>query len=323
MTHQLQSTIRKPTLPLTHRMLAVAMLAMMVSHAQAATLKSEAVVAGSNLTVGDVFDGAGTYAGYALAPAPAPGKTVVLRAADLSRVATTFGLDWKPASGLEQIAVKSAREAVDRAALLAALTTAAADANIELQLPESLGQLFTPAGQSADITVESISIDDRRQTFSARIAVPTADGVSRIQQISGRAFAQVDVPVLKTALKTGDIISDADIDYIKRRKGSVPADTLMTADALIGHTPRRMASAGQPLQSNDLELPTLVKKGQLVTVTLKSGVIALSLQGRAMQSGSTGDMVRILNTASNQVIEATVTGAQTVAVTPPSATLLN
>lgn len=318
-----QHTQDKTTITFKHKLLAVAMMALMVSHAEAATLKSEALVTGANLTVGDLFDDAGRHADYALAPAPAPGKTMVLRVRDLARVASTFGIDWQPETGLEQVTVKSARESVDRAELLKALTAAAGDAHLDLQLPDHLNNLAVPAGRAGEMTVETISIDDTRQSFTARIALPTDAGSQRIETVSGRAFRVIEVPVLKSAMKSGDLIGQGDIEYARLRRDVVPADTLLNAEQLVGMTPRRTAPAGKALQAMDLDAPMLVRKGQLVTVTLKNGPIALSLQGRAMQNGSQGDAVRILNTASNQIVEGVVTGSQKVAVLPPAKALLN
>ncbi len=318
-----QYTQDKATITFKHKLLAVAMMALMVSHAEAATLKSEALVAGANLTVGDLFDDAGQHASYALAPAPAPGKSMILRVRDLARVADTFGIDWQPQTGLEQVTVKSARESIDRAELLKALTAAAGDAQVDLQLPDHLNNFAVPAGRAGELAVETISIDDTRQAFTARIALPAADGSQRIETLTGRAFRLIDVPVLKSAMKGGDVIGNADIEYVRLRRDMVPADALLNAEQLVGMTPRRTAPAGKALQAIDLDAPMLVRKGQLVTVTLKNGPIALSLQGRAMQNGSEGDTVRILNTASNQMVEGVVSGMQTVTVAPPVKALLN
>lgn len=316
-------TQEKTTITFKHKLLAVAMMALMVSHAEAATLKSEALVQGANLTVGDLFDGAGPHADYALAPAPAPGKTMVLRVRDLTRVAETFNIDWQPQTGLEQVTITSARDAVDRAELLGALKAAAGDANVDLQLPDHLNNFTVPSGRAGEMVVETISIDDTKQSFTARVALPAVDGGQRVETLTGRAFRLIEVPVLKSAMKSGDIIAQADVEYLRLRRDVVPADTLLNVDQLVGMTPRRTAAAGKALQAIDLDAPMLVRKGQLVTVTLKNGPIALSLQGRAMQNGGQGDAVRILNTSSNQVVEGVVTGSQTVSVTPPVKALLN
>jgi flagella basal body P-ring formation protein FlgA len=74
----------------------------------------------------------------------------------------------------------------------------------------------------------------------------------------------------------------------------------------------------RPVAVADIEAPALVKKGDLVTVVLKSGMLNLTVQGRAMQGGAEGDSVHVINTASNRLMEGVVTGQQTVAVQAPS-----
>ncbi len=318
-----QNAQDKSNITLTHRLLAVAMMALMISHAEAATLKAEVLLDTPTLTVGDLFDGDVKHADYALAPAPQPGKSMVLRARDLTRVASTFGIDWQPQTGLEHVTIKSARVNIERADLLKALKDAAGDAQVELQLPEHLANFSVPATGAAHLQVESMAVDAARQNFTARVVLPAADGGQRVETLQGRAFALISLPVLKRAMKPGDVIAQADIEYITRRKDMVPADVLLDASQLLDMTPRRTAAAGHALQASDLEAPMLVRKGQLVTVTLKNGPIALSLQGRAMQNGGTGDTIRVLNTGSNQMVEGTVTGLQSVMVEPPAKALLN
>ena len=69
--------------------------------------------------------------------------------------------------------------------------------------------------------------------------------------------------------------------------------------------------------AGDVAAPQVVKKGDTVTVTLKTNALNLTMQGRALQNGAEGDTVRIINTASNRTVDAIVTGPQTVTVTTP------
>lgn len=303
--------------------LAVAMMALLVSHAEAATLRTDVVLTGPHLTVGDLFDGVTRHADYALAPAPAAGKSMTIPARDLQRVADTFGLQWRAATGFEQATVRSAQEILTRADITTLLEEAVAGKDMELQLTTSLPALSVPAGMEAAVTIEDLVIDRSRQSFTARIVLPTAAGAERVETLSGRAYQMVRVPVLKSALRAGDLIGAADLEHIRVRQAALPGDTLIDESRLVGMAVRRGATVGQPLQANDVEAPVMVRKGQGVTVTLRNGAVALTLQGRAMQNGSAGDTIRILNNASNRVIEGVVTGFQTADVQPPSAALLN
>jgi flagella basal body P-ring formation protein FlgA len=50
----------------------------------------------------------------------------------------------------------------------------------------------------------------------------------------------------------------------------------------------------------------LVAKGSTVTMTLEKPRMSLSVRGRALQDGARGDVVRVMNTNSNRIVEAVV-----------------
>ena len=129
------------------------------------------------------------------------------------------------------------------------------------------------------------------------------------------------MPVLTKAMRSGDVISVNDIQYIDMRANAVSASTLVSTESLVGQTPRRGVPAMRPLAAGDLTAPVAVKKGEMVTMTLESGQMQLTAQGRALDNGAAGEVVRIMNTSSNQVIEGVVKGLRTVSVGAPTAAL--
>ena len=90
--------------------------------AEAATLRSEAVILGDRVTLGDLFDGLPPdQAGTAIARAPALGRTVTLDARWLSRLAQAHGIAWDTASGALRIAVSRPSHRLDTAMITAFL----------------------------------------------------------------------------------------------------------------------------------------------------------------------------------------------------------
>jgi flagella basal body P-ring formation protein FlgA len=69
----------------------------------------------------------------------------------------------------------------------------------------------------------------------------------------------------------------------------------------------------------DIRSPLIVSKNSVVTMVLQTPKMQLTSKGRAMEDASMGDVVRIMNTQSKTVIEATVIGANTVQVLPATA----
>ena len=68
-----------------------------------------------------------------------------------------------------------------------------------------------------------------------------------------------------------------------------------------------MAAAGnRPLRETDVWHPILAKKGTLVTMTVATENMTLSATGRALENGSLGDRIRLVNTSSNKTVEGMV-----------------
>ena len=71
---------------------------------QPVALKIDAFATGQ-VTLGDLFDGAGRAASVVVGPAAAPGANIVLDAGQVQRTARAVGLDWDNATGLRRIVV--------------------------------------------------------------------------------------------------------------------------------------------------------------------------------------------------------------------------
>jgi flagella basal body P-ring formation protein FlgA len=52
----------------------------------------------------------------------------------------------------------------------------------------------------------------------------------------------------------------------------------------------------------------MVKRGDLVTMELNSGPIRVTAIAKAMENGTKGDIIRLVNMDSNRTLEAEVTG---------------
>ena len=93
------------------------------------------------------------------------------------------------------------------------------------------------------------------------------------------------------------------------------------AQTLTGQAARRPLRARTALFTYDVKKLALVKKGDLVTLTYVLPGIELSSQGQAQADAAQGETVAVLNTRSRRTVEGRVTGAGTVTVTSPGATL--
>lgn len=90
--------------------LGAALLLLISGTAQAGTpveLRPDPTDADGQITLGDLFDGAGAASAALVAPGPKPGASVVLDAGKVQSAARQAGLDWANAAGVRRLVVRS------------------------------------------------------------------------------------------------------------------------------------------------------------------------------------------------------------------------
>ena len=74
----------------------------------------------------------------------------------------------------------------------------------------------------------------------------------------------------------------------------------------LGLEARVAIYAGRPIRSQDLGAPALVDRNQLVSLIYLSGGLAISTEGRALERGAEGDVVRVMNLGSRTTVTAII-----------------
>jgi flagella basal body P-ring formation protein FlgA len=126
--------------------------------------------------------------------------------------------------------------------------------------------------------------------------------------VQGRVFAASPVPVLRHAVSAGEVIRKDDLEIVYRRDDQLAPDTVTDPKRLVGTSPRSRLRLGEPIRSSDTRLPILVTRNSQIIIKLDAGAMQLTAQGRAIDEGAKGDVIRVLNLQSNKTIEATVAG---------------
>jgi flagella basal body P-ring formation protein FlgA len=289
----------------------------------AATPKGESVITADRITLGDVFDGVTKNADHYLAPAPEVGKTMTLGVYDLTRISRAFHLGWSPKSSAERVVIRRASNRIDRydiqAALEKRLKEETGGQKFDMELLDRSVSFRVADLSDRTVTVNHLSYDAVKGEFSAVVSAAAEPGIKK--EVKGRIHPISQIPVLCAPLRPGDVISADDIDYIDMHAADITPAMLTSAANLIGHSPRRGVPAMKPLIASDIQMPVLVKKGDLVTMTLKNSTMSLTTQGRALDNGAAGEAVRIMNSTSKQVIDGIVTGTMAVSVQSPQSLL--
>jgi flagellar basal body P-ring formation protein FlgA len=117
--------------------------------------------------------------------------------------------------------------------------------------------------------------------------------------------AEPRVPVASRMLERGSIIDSADIDQADATPWTNRL-IVRRSQYIVGRELKRPLNAGEAFRISDLKSPTLIKRGQVVTLLVSNGGLQIAASGRAMQDGSVGDFIRAQNTTSRTIVEGEV-----------------
>ena len=286
-------------------------------------LRQNIMVDSTLVVLGDFFEGAGDKAGIAVAYAPEPGKRAVFDANWLYRAANAYDLKWRPVSMKQQAVVKRQTVTIEREEIedniLAVLIDKGIDPEMTVELSNRSMRLYAPASSLASIIVENVDYDPRTRRFSAYVSTPEAKPI----RVTGRLQKMLNVPVTNRRVLRGEVIRSEDIAWLKTPSDRVQQDIVMQPDDLIGKTPKHGIRSGAPVRSSEVQRPIMVKKGSLVTMILQTPMMTLTSQGKAIDNGSDGDVIRLTNTQSNTIVQAVVSGPGRVSITPASHLAMN
>lgn len=278
-------------------------------------------LSGPDVRLSDLFTNVGPDAGRILGPGPAPGSRIVVKAPQLAAIAQQFGIDWQPEGPGDQVILQRAGHPLPRSAVVAvlrtALVSAGAPSDAELQLPG-----FSPPvvglHDATKLTVEQLDYDPVSGRFTALLGLPSDGAAPGELRITGRALAIATLPVPTHRLARGVVIGTADLRMMRVPATMAGNDVAQTMADAIGMSARTQLAPGQPMPLSALAPPTLIRRGDPVVVLLDQPGLSVTAQGQALQGGTMGGHVRVLNPLSRAVLEAEVIGPDRVRVLPGS-----
>ncbi|WP_460121772.1 flagellar basal body P-ring formation chaperone FlgA [Pseudomonas sp. S2_C03] len=108
-------------------------------------------------------------------------------------------------------------------------------------------------------------------------------------------------------LRRADIVEPGDVVMRERDIGQVTQGYLTTLDQAIGQRLTRPMVADQVITLVNLEQTEVIRKGDQVVITARSGTLSVRMPGEALSNGGMSEQIRVKNLNSKRVIKAQVT----------------
>ncbi len=280
------------------------------------SLKDTAAIEGEFVRLGDLIENIGNNAKTPVFRAPELGQTGTIQVYRIIEAARANGVSVFDTRGISEVLVTRASRTIPIAEIERAIAETAAKqigiddpANVSVYFDSGVRPFAVEPNAGTTPRIVQFNYDPRSQRFDASVDVPgSAAARKKAARISGYLYESVEVPTLSRAFTRGEIIRDGDIEMQRRPKVELTPDTIRQTAAVVGHAARRDLRAGLPLRISEMMKPELVGRGDNVTLTFESPGVVVSVRARAIESGTEGDVIQVINPQSKRTVQATVEG---------------
>lgn len=285
------------------------------------TVAEQAAVTGPIITLGEVASISGDDAERIrnlqqakLGTAPVPGSSVVLTSQLLGMRLTAFSQDasieWRIPSSLT---VTTRSQGIEQQKLIEA-ATAAIRAGIGSAVQEA-DLTITPLTPLQDIVAPVGAVQIIADLpYGIRYNTPT---IVRVDiQIDGRSYNKSNISfavkqfqsvvVAAKAISARQILMPEDLRFERMDTSRLSPGYLTDMSQIAGLMIRRSLMPGAVVYDSGLERPVLVKSGTVLNMVARIGDIEVRAIGKALQSGSQGEVIRVQNINSKKIVSARV-----------------
>jgi flagella basal body P-ring formation protein FlgA len=272
-------------------------------------------VAGDVVRIGDVIENAGTAAQIAIYRAPDLGTTGTLPTAQVLtalRAHQVIGVDTKDIKAITVTRLArniDAKEIQDDIAHALEHRGGLGDAaNLKLVPDRDLQDLHLESYNTGTVQPLAVRYDPRSGRFDVTFEVGNDTGAPSTRlRFTGTAIETVEAAVLTRDVERADLLKSSDVVIERRPKGEIGGDAAVRNSA-VGMQMRHSMRAGQAVRVADLVKPDLVQRDQSVTLVFQTAGLYLTTRGKALENGTEGDVVNVLNLQSQRTVTGVVSG---------------
>ena len=310
-------------------LLATALLAVSAAAALAQTrddiaapvLRASVTVAGDLVRIGDVIDNAGSAAQIAIYRAPDLGTTGSLPTAQVIAVLRTHQVIGVDTRDIREISVTRLARTLDSkdielqvARALEHRNSLGDAANLALTFDRDVQSIQLDASNTGAMQPVAARFDPRNGRFDVTLEVSNeVSSVPVRMRFTGSAVETVEAAVLTRGVERNEVLKASDVTIERRPKAEVGSDAA-SRDRAVGMQARKQLRAGQALRIAELAKPDLVQRDQSITLIYDAVGLYLTVRGKALESGTEGDVVNVLNLQSKRTVSGVVVGRGQVAV---------
>lgn len=126
--------------------------------------------------------------------------------------------------------------------------------------------------------------------------------------VPGQVRLYREVVIVNRPLKRESVLGEADLSLVERDVGLLNQGYLTELEQALGKKLTRTVLPDQVLSLAHLELAEVIRKGDQVVISARSGTIQVRMPGEALSNGNLGQQIQVRNLGSRRVVKARVLG---------------
>jgi flagella basal body P-ring formation protein FlgA len=287
----------------------------------APALRANVQVSSDIVRIGDLIDNAGSASQIAIYRAPDLGTTGSLQVAQVInalRAHQVIGVDTRD---LREISVTRLARSIEGKDIEAQVGRALERknglgdaANLSLTFDRDPGDVRLDAGFTGAIQPTTVRYDNGNGRFDVTFEIANDNGLGATKlRFTGTAVETVEAAVLARSVERNEVLKSSDVLVERRPKAEVGTDAA-SRERAVGMQARRQLRAGQAVKVADLAKPDLVQRDQNVTLIYEAPGLYLTVRGKALEGGTEGDVVNVMNLQSKRTVSGVVTGRGQVSI---------
>ena len=176
----------------------------------------------------------------------------------------------------------------------------AGQVNIEIDMPSTQ---FPPCEKPEVFLPKNSPLKPGRVSIGIRCGteIQTVRYMQAFISVIGTYVSVVD------GITPGTIIRSTDVEEVTGNLSRLPSSAINSANDAIGKMSKMRLRAGTAVLQQHLTTPSVVKRGEQVTIETGGKGFKISRQGEAVESGGIGDIIHI-RISKKETLTATITG---------------
>ena len=182
-------------------------------------------------------------------------------------------------------------------------------------------EILTDEIKSKNISSSQISVIPLYQTtpigrFAIVLKVTRAEAKVEKETIRLYIRKYAEVLVVAERIKRFDNISPALVSIKRKDITTLREDPLISLNSITNMRARRNIAKNRILTKADIEIKPVVKSYSDVHIIYVSGLCRITAEGKALEDGQTGELIRVKNKSSGKIVFARVIEKNLVQVDP-------